>query len=379
MGVLNTGMIAEAAAGCGLDLAGVTGISPLEHLRQRLEQRHCEGRVTPFEENQIDHRLDPRFVWPAVKSLIVVASSYLTVPGRQPAPAPDDEPRGKVARCARGFDYHRQLEIKTKSLAAELQKRFSTPFNYRFLADRSPLIERELARLAGLGIIVENCHLINPARGSYLALGTLLIDREIEPSPPPGSSYCQSCGLCRRACPTGALIAPHTIDPARCLSYLTQSPGIIPRDLRPLMGNLLYGCDLCQEVCPYNRVETKAPPAAAVSFPFFPAEPALIPLLTLTGREFSSTIGLTAAGWRGKTPLQRNAVVALGNAQDRRSVKPLARLLARDPRPVIRVHAAWSLGAIGGSQARFYLEKSLQSDPDQAVREEAGIALERIG
>ncbi|HHX86656.1 MAG TPA: epoxyqueuosine reductase, partial [Firmicutes bacterium] len=162
---------------------------------------------------------------------------------------------------------------------------------------------------------------------------------------------------------------------ARCLSYLTQCPGVVPEVIRPLLGNLLYGCDRCQEVCPYNQglVNTARPEGL---FPFFPAEPRLIPILSMTRKEFSSTIALTAAGWRGKTTLQRNAVIALGNLKHREAVAPLIRMLAQDPRPVIRLHAAWSLGAIGGARARFYLEKCRQQDPHGPVREEARKALE---
>lgn len=373
---LSAEIITEMAACCGLDLAGAVEATPLYYLRQRLEQRCREGRVTAFEEPEINRRIDPKLIWPEVRSIVVVGSSYLMPPGEQVAPP--TEPLGKVARCAQGLDYHRQLERKAERLISDLQKKLSTPLNYRLLIDRSPLVERELAMLAGLGLIGENCNLIAPSRGSYIALGTILIDRQVEPSAPPGSTSCPGCGRCLEACPTGALIAPYIIDPARCLSYLTQSPGVIPEPVRPLMGNLLYGCDRCQEVCPYNQ-GAAATASPEESFLFFPAEPRLIPLLFMTRKEFSFTIALSAAGWRGKTTLQRNAVIALGNLKYPEAVGPLARVLAQDPRPVIRLHAAWSLGAIGGVKARFYLEKCRQQDPHRFVREEARAALERAG
>lgn len=371
---LNAKAIAEAAANRGLDLAGTATAEPLDHLRERLEKRRLEGRTTAFEEPDINRRLDPGLIWPEARSIVVIGDSY-------PVPAAEEtishrEPLGKVARCAQGFDYHRRLEKKAGLLVRDLQKIISAPLNYRILIDRNPLLERELAAMAGLGLIGENCNLITPTRGSFVALGTILIDRSVEPSTPIGVDGCLGCGRCREACPTGALIAPHVIDPARCLSYRTQLPGIIPEPLRPLMGNLLYGCDRCQEVCPYNQdTAVVSPPEERLAF--FPAEPRLIPMLSMTKKIFSSTIALSAAGWRGKTTLQRNAVIALGNLKYPEAIAPLARLLADDPRPVIRLHAAWSLGAIGGTKARFYLEKHHKVDPHPLVREEARFSLER--
>ncbi len=373
---LSKEVIAEMAAGCGLDLIGATETGTPSQLRQRLEQRHRESRTTAFEEIDIDRRIDPKKIWPDTRSILVIGTSYLLPAEKQVAPPP--EPLGKVARCAQGLDYHRILKIKAEQLVSKLRKMLPVPLNYQILVDRNPLVERELATQAGLGLIGENCHLISPSKGSYMALGTILVDRRLEPSLPPDSTDCRKCGRCREACPTGALIAPYIIDPARCLSYISQLPGVIPEPFRPLMGNLLYGCDRCQEVCPYNQGAMAAVPAEE-SFPFFPAEPRLIPLLSMTRREFSTTIALSAAGWRGKTTLQRNAVIALGNSKHPGAVESLVRVLVQDPRPVIRLHAAWSLGSIGGARARYYLEKCRYLDPQRSVREEAGAVLERIG
>ncbi|MEW5784685.1 MAG: tRNA epoxyqueuosine(34) reductase QueG [Bacillota bacterium] len=363
----------ELAAAAGLGLAGITGAAPLDTITERLQHRLAEGRITPFEEKDPFRRISPGHLLPDCRTIIVLGLPYTTACDPLPL-SESDGPRGEVARCARGLDYHVVLEQKGEQLARLIQKEIAAPLRYRVLSDRSPLIERELARLAGLGRSGENCTLITPECGSYVALGTILLDREMEEnSPLPGS--CAGCGRCLASCPTGALVAPHILDPTRCLSYLTQAPGVVPAEIRPLFGRRLYGCDRCQEVCPHNRRQ-QPPLSPENTFDFFPGQPLLLPLLQMTGKEFSQTIGFSAAGWRGKTTLQRNAVIALGNSGDQSAVPSLARLLAEDARPLIRLHAAWALGRIAGVKARRYLEISLKREQDQAVRIELRRALD---
>ena len=144
--------------------------------------------------------------------------------------------------------------------------------------------------------------------------------------------------------------------------------------MRPLLGNRIYGCDQCQDACPQNRGAARSP-LAEFNFSYFPAEPLLLPMLEMTGKEYNLTVGLTSAGWRGKTTLQRNAVIALGNSGDPRAVRTLARLLENDSRPLIRLHSAWALGRIGGAVARFHLEKAQCYETDPAVLKETEISL----
>ncbi len=365
----------QAAASAGISEIGIATAEPLSYMRERLEKRAAENRLSPFETGDVELRLSPAALLDNCLSIITVALPY-NPPGDR-APGAAAGPRGLVARCARTLDYHTIVENRARKFMERLNQSAKPKFNYRILSDRSPLLERELAYKSGLGFIGKNCTLINRKYGSYVALGTILVNRFINPSDEPDNRSCRNCNLCIEACPTGALIKPYIIDPYRCLSYLTQAPGVFPRRLRPLLENQIYGCDQCQERCPYNKDSESSPPGEN-NFIFFPAEPLLIPLLSLTRKDFDSTIGLTSAGWRGKTTIQRNAVIALGNSGSEATIKPLARLLENDCRSVIRLHSAWALGRLGGNKAKLSLEKALINDPDHEVQTEASVSLEEL-
>lgn len=372
------GKLAELAAAAGLEIAGIAPPAAPAALATRLQRRAEEGRVTPFEEKDLTSRLTPERLLPGCRSIIVFGISHAG-PEREERPA-EKELRGEMARFARGPDYHLTLKARAERLLELLGKELPGPLESRILIDRSPLVERELARQAGLGWIGENCTLITPAFGSYVSLGTILLNRALEPGSPLRQG-CQQCGRCLEACPTGALLEPSVIDPRRCLSYVTQARGAVPAALRPLLGARLYGCDRCQEVCPQNRSPEKPAVKTARPAPFtpFPAHPLLLPILEMTRKEFAGTVGLTAAGWRGKGTLQRNAVIALGNSGNRDTVPALSHLLKDDPRPLLRLHAAWSLGQLGGAAARRHLEQQLHREEEPAVLEELRLALTLSG
>jgi epoxyqueuosine reductase len=362
----------KLAEAVGISQLGVTTAKPLEYMRNRLQRRINEGWLTPFEEKDTALRVSPEHLLTGCRSIIVLVVPYMIMDSYMPES--EGGLRGIVARCARGIDYHNLVEAKAAQIVSLFKRETGSAFDYRILSDRSPLLERELACNAGMGWIGENCTLINSRYGSFSALGTILVNLEIEADDPVDGA-CHHCSLCHEACPTKAIEEPYRLNPHRCLSYLNQAAGIFPRNMRRFMENRIYGCDRCQEVCPHNQAVDYSP-FSEFSFPLFPAEPLLIPLLTMTRKEFDQTIGLTSAGWRGKTILQRNAVIALGNSVDQAAVRPLSRLLENDPRPLIRLHSAWSLGRIGGSKARYALEKSRQNDPDTDVKEEVLFTLE---
>lgn len=364
-------LLTDIALQAGVKEIGAVSADPLLDMKERLERRRSENRITTFEEQNLSARLSPEGLMDKCRSIITLAVPY-TPPDSQSSPK-ESNLYGKVARCARSIDYHFIIEKKAVDLIDSLKKIAKINFKYRILADRSPLLERELARKSGQGLIGENCTLINSRYGSYTALATILLDKEVE-SGPANNEKCLSCGRCRKACPTGALVEPYIINPHRCISYLTQIGGPIPLEMRPLMGRHIYGCDLCQEACPLNK-HVQLSPYPESAFIFFPAHPLLIPILQMTRREYELTVGFSSAGWRGKTILQRNAVIALGNINDPDTVKPLSRLLEDDSRPLIRQHAAWALGRIGGNKAVFSLEKSRLKDPEENVKIEAEQAL----
>ncbi len=361
--------IQELADEAGLALAGVAPAEPLKQMQERLQQRLSENRGTVFEEKDPLKRISAEHLLAGCRSIIVVGQPHPVSSCHIPL---SHGPRGVVARCAQSLDYHQLLAQKAELLVELLKREFGKPLNYRILVDRNPLVERELARMAGIGLVAENCTIITPDFGSHVALGTILIDQELEPQEPLEDG-CDSCGLCRKACPTGAFSGPYTLNSPRCLSYLTQTPGVVPREFRPYFGSRLYGCDTCQDVCPHNQNVSSSP---EISFSFFPGEPLLLPMLRMTQKEFAQTIGLSAAGWRGKTTLQRNVIIALGNSSDPTAAPELVRLLREDPRPVIRLHAAWALGCIGNKTAHRALAASLHHENDQGVLLELRDALD---
>jgi epoxyqueuosine reductase len=215
--------------------------------------------------------------------------------------------------------------------------------------------------------------LLSRQQGSYFFLGALLLNVEL-PADDPVSAHCGSCSACLSACPTGALLSPYVLDARRCISYLTiELRGPIPRELRPLVGNWIFGCDLCQEVCPCNRKAawSTAPaiqPRAALR------TPELIPLLEMTQEEFSATFRRSPVKRTKRRGLLRNVCVALGNSSDPAAIPPLLRALAHEE-PLVRGHAAWALGRLGAGEAAAELRVLAASDPDEWVREEAEAAL----
>jgi epoxyqueuosine reductase len=284
--------------------------------------------------------------------------------------------RGWIARYAWGQDYHAVLGDKLKALVGFIREIEGADIQARWYVDTGPILERELGWRAGLGWPGKNTNLINRRLGSWLFLGAILLNRELVYDAP-ATAHCGTCTRCLVACPTGALVAPGVLDARRCISYLTiELRGPIPRDLRPLLGTHIFGCDICQAVCPWNR---KAPESAEPAFlpraGFAALE--LIPLLRLSDDEFRARFRgspITRAKRRG---LLRNVVVALGNLRDLRALPALEAAL-HEAEPVIRGHAAWALGRLGGSGARRVLHTALSSERDADVQEEMTLALTEV-
>lgn len=397
----------------GVIALGVCAAEPFEAERALLERRRARGLTSPFEEPDVDLRTDPARLLPGVRSLISIAVSYYVPPPPDvrpprtlrvdPAARPSLDPvfdrpgrreralalrgrpgatrplRGWISRHAWGRDYHAVVRERLEALAEFIRGRFPEA-QCRHFVDTGPPIDRAVAQRAGVGWIGKNCSVFTQEAGSWVVLGTLLTTLELPPDPPapPPGSECLDCDICIRACPTGALLGPMELDPHRCLSYLTQMRGMVPEPAREAMGSRIYGCDTCQSVCPKNRgLPFTGDPAFTPESPWDYA-PDLIELLRLGKRRFEETYGSKASGWRGKTVLQRNAVIALGNSGDPRAVEPVARVLAGDPRPVLRATAAWALGRLGGETARRALEEAWLREDDEGVRREIAAALRRV-
>ncbi|HEX3031290.1 MAG TPA: tRNA epoxyqueuosine(34) reductase QueG, partial [Bacillota bacterium] len=272
---------------------------------------------------------------------------------------------GRVGSFALGRDYHVVLREKIVRLMAAWQERMGQQVCWQAQVDTGPLADRAAAWRAGLGWYGKNCSIISPDYGSAILLGTILTDVELEPDQPL-PPQCGDCTLCLEACPTGALEGPNRLNAYQCISYLTQCGEPMPENLRHKLGDNIYGCDICLSVCPHNRKAAKMGNGAN--------RVQLDKLLTMSNREFSSTMGQTAAGWKGKKLLQRNALIALGNSEQAEAVPLLLQALA-DPRPEIRGSAAWALARFPGPVSGQALEQRLAREADERVREEINQAL----
>ncbi len=336
-------------------------------------------------------RRDPRALLPLCQSIVCVAVSYL-----HPTPRPKDGDgdgdgdgiRGQIARYARGQDYHLLLRRRLQLLADRIKDTIGLPIASRICVDSAPLLEREIASRAGLGFQAKNTLLITPGVGSYTVLGELLLDVEVEPGEP-AVPRCGACTACLSACPTGALVGAYQLDARRCISYLTiELDGVIPVELRPLVGTWIFGCDLCQEVCPWNAADRPGDPAlrpqprggtGSASQERFPATPELVPLLRIGAAQFRTLVKGTALRRINRRQLLRNVAVALGNAGTAQEVPALVDALAEPP--LVRRHVAWALGQIATREpvaaplAREALSRALQSEADPEVRQEIAAAL----
>ncbi len=327
-------------------------------------------------------RRDPRLLWPEVRSILSVAVPYDN-PASLPKPA-DGLPRGRIAAYAWQQDYHQTLPILLDRQMQSFQEKLGKPFQWRCSTDSAPILERGLAAYAGLGWIGRNGSLIQPGVGSYLLLAEVFTDLEPEVLEEltggqgiPVTDHCGTCRRCIEACPTGCIRDDRTLDAGRCISYLTiEHKGQIPRDLRPLLGDWVFGCDICQMVCPWNdkHASREAPESLAIPTPF----PELITELALSETEFKQKYARTPILRTKRKGYLRNICMALGNLADPASVEALADLLAHDAEPLVRASAAWALGRIGGITALTSLESAASSESDENVIDEIQHALNTI-
>jgi epoxyqueuosine reductase len=365
----------------GFDRAGVAGLEPLEHgeaLAQWLDRGDQAGME--YLNRRIEARLDPSQVFPGARSVLFVALQYHPLykedGERQPEP-PGDLWR-RVARYARGRDYHDVMGLRLRALEERIREAFPGCETRRYV-DTGPVLERELAARGGLGVVGKNTMLLHPEGGSWFLLGEIFLSLDVVTSGAPDqplADLCANCTLCLEACPTGALPEPYRLDSNRCISYWTiEHRGPLPPEARRLVGGWVFGCDVCQEVCPWN-----ARPAGSVhpemELPPERAELDLARLLRLPREEYVERFRGSPMKRAKLEGLQRNAAVAMGNRLERRYIGPLAEAL-REGEPVVRGHAAWALGRIGGEEARRVLEEALEREPDDRVREEIEAALGR--
>ena len=366
----------------GFDLVGIVPAHPPTGASRYTDwlANGCHGEMAYLARpGAIARRQDLSLALPGVRSVVAVAINYHST-----TPAPDlcaDPSRGVIASFALGNDYHDLLTPRLGELGALIEAEAGQRVAYRAYADTGPILERDLAAAAGLGFIGKNSNLIYPRLGSWLFLGELLLTVDLPPTAAipnqvngpvravPGGT-CGSCTRCLDSCPTGALVAPYVVDARRCISYLTiELKGPIPRELRPLISNRIFGCDICQDVCPWNQ--RFAQPTAEAAFQPRPGliAPRLLELMALDGEEFRTRLSRSPVGRAKRRGLLRNVAVALGNWGDQAAIPALTTVL-RDPEPLLRGHAAWALGRIATPEARRSLEQPLTTEADDWVREE---------
>ncbi len=370
--------IVQVARALGFSRVGFASAQPLEEGRDRLDAFLAAGYDGAMDYLSEGPRHDPRQLLPEAKSVIVVALSY----GNTPDPPPRSGAlTGRLARYAQGDDYHLVLKDKLAALERALPELVGHPVRTRACVDTAPLLERELAARAGLGFHGKSTLVIAPGLGSYVLFGELLVDVELEATPP--AALPQSCGSCRAcldACPTQAFVAPHLLDARRCVSYLTiEATGAIPAELRRGLGDRVFGCDACQEVCPYNQGASAQKAPNLLSPRPDRAELDLVALLELGSAGYRKLARRTALRRVNRVTLQRNAAIALGNSGSAAAVAPLVSALENNPSALVRSHAAWALGELAPEldpASRAALRRAAESDGDGDVRAEARAALE---
>jgi epoxyqueuosine reductase len=371
-----TSRIKAEAYRLGFCLIGVTTPDPPESFTRFSEwvQAGMHGTMDYLAaDRSLERRADPRRILSECESILVLA-----IPYDRPSSPPSAEaaaPGGRVAAYAWNEDYHEVLKPRLQALVAFIESQIGEPVPNRWYTDTGPLLERDLAQRAGLGWIGKNSMLIHPEMGSYFLLAEILLGIELVPDAPIRTDHCGTCTACIDACPTDCITPNRTLDAARCISYLTiELKDSIPLSLRSQIGDWVFGCDICQQVCPWN-----------IRFAPIAGDPAFRPRPALLPEDLREELNLDAEAFNARfkgSPLKRskrrgylrNVAVALGNAQQPDSIPVLKKALT-DLEPLVRGHAAWALGRIGAELAESALRDSLALETDERVREEILAAL----
>ena len=350
----------------GFPLVGVTSPNPPEHIefyREWISAGYHGTMEWMASKRALYRRADPKNILPECESILVLGSPY---------PSPNlNRLDGKIASYASNQDYHEVLEQGLKNIVQFLEDSIGEPLPNRWYTDTGPILEKDLAQRAGLGWIGKNTTLINQKYGSYFFLAEILLGIKLNPDPPFSSQLCGSCTSCLDACPTNSLTAPYTLDANLCISYQTiENREVIPVDLRPLLSDWIFGCDICQQVCPWNQHKLKE---GEILEEFLPRP-------ELTTLDLMKEQGLSQDAFSTKfknSPIKRtkrkgylrNIAIALGNLKSTGSVPTLAQAL-QDSEPLVRGHAAWALGEIGGEKAQQALLEAAAEEENPQVKEE---------
>ncbi|MHC5216760.1 tRNA epoxyqueuosine(34) reductase QueG [Enterococcus sp. LJL128] len=372
--------IIEESKRLGIDKIGFASAAPFDHLEASLQEQKERGYTSGFEHPIIEERIYPERTFEHPQTIIAIALAY---PTKVKEKVPRDEKRGQFARASWGMDYHDILRERLNGLIDFIREQAETieekeSWRFKPQVDTGELIDVAAAQRAGLGFIGRNGLLITEEFGSFVYLGEIVtnISFEVDQPVPFG---CGECTRCVTACPTQALLGDGRMNAPRCLSYQTQTKGMMPEEYRKKMHNVIYGCDICQLVCPYNRGkdfhfhEEMDPEIDSVY-------PKLEPMLSMTNKEFKEQFGHLAGSWRGKKPLQRNALIALANLGGREALPEILEC-TQDIRPVIRGTAAWTIGKLGNREPEKWLKiltELLQVETEEEVLHEIQGAIRQL-
>ncbi|MEE3606484.1 tRNA epoxyqueuosine(34) reductase QueG [Bacillus altitudinis] len=350
----------------GVDKIRFASADTFDSLKDRLILHESLGYLSGFEEPDIEKRTNPALLLPKAKSIVAIALAYPSKMKDAPRSTKDAR-RGIFCRASWGTDYHVVLKKKLDMLEEFLRSKHED-IRTKSMVDTGELSDRAVADRAGIGFSAKNCMIITPEFGSYVYLAEMITNVPFEPDEKI-EDQCGTCNKCVDSCPTGALVNPGQLNSQRCISFLTQTKGFLPDEFRSKIGNRLYGCDTCQTVCPINKgkdfhLHPEMEPDPEI------AKPLLKPLLTISNREFKEKYGHVSGSWRGKKPIQRNAILALAHFKDASALPDLVDLMHKDPRPVIRGTAAWAIGKIGDGQQLSELEKALERESDEEAKQE---------
>lgn len=364
--------IIEYSKEIGIDKIGFASADVFSELRERLRRQQELNYQSGFEKGSIEERTEPTRLLPEAQSIISIAIAYPSRIKNQ-IRGTREERRGIFARASWGVDYHVVLRDRLEKLVEFIQEKVPEA-NTKVMVDTGELSDRAVAERAGIGFSGKNTSIITKEFGSFVYLGEVITNLPFIPDEPVTDS-CGDCTICMDACPTGALIQGGQLNAQRCIAFLTQTKDFLPEPFRDKIGNRIYGCDTCQQVCPWNKevdfhIHPELEPDPEI------AKPKLKPMLRISNREFKEKFGHLSGAWRGKKPLQRNALLALAHYKDKTAVEEITIVMKEDPRPVIRGTAAWSLGKIATREAHEAIREAMQTEKDEQVLYEMEKGLE---
>ncbi len=370
--------IKRKAMELGFNLCGVTPAAPSPTLAAYLRwiQKGMQGEMAYMaRSDRVQRRQDLRQIMPAAKSLILVGLDYYT--HFTDEATLNDPSRGRIAAYAWGLDYHRVLQVRLELFANWLAEQFDRKPHHQVYVDTGAILERSHAQQAGMGFIGKNTMLIQPRRGSYFFIGEILSSLEFDDyDVPHRESMCGRCTRCLAACPTDAFPAPFVLDARRCISYHTiENKGWIDRDLRSDFGNWIFGCDVCQDVCPFQRFAPETDEVAFLPFDLNRAAPKLTHILMFTAAAFRQMFRRTPIERIKREQMVRNACIAAGNWKNEQAIPYLIQLLYDDS-PLVRGHAAWALWQTMELDSSKLLTDLYHREDDERVRHEVEALLQ---